>query len=63
MRSVIFLMVLTNVLLLSACSAVGPRHPLSLAQRPSDCPELEGYPDCQDGRHVDFRPSQSVAAD
>jgi hypothetical protein len=62
MRSVIVLIVLTNVLLLSACSAIGPRQPESLAQRPSDCPELEGYPDCQDGRHVDFRAPQSVAA-
>jgi hypothetical protein len=54
MRSIVVLVALTNVLILSACSAVGPRQPERLTQLSSDCPELEGYPDCQDGHHVEF---------
>ena len=54
MRSIVVFVALTNVLVMSACSAVGPRQTERLTQLPSDCPELEGYPDCQDGHHVEF---------
>lgn len=42
-----------------ACSACADfpasQHAAGLASnRLSDCPELEGYPDCQDGHHVQF---------
>ena len=41
---------------LTACTAT--RSPGAVPSRVSnfgDCPELEGYPDCQDGHHVDLR--------
>jgi len=28
----------------------------------SDCPELEGYPDCQNGQHVDLAAGEHAAA-
>ena len=59
-RSIIILIAFTNVLFLSACSSIGARQPELLTQHPSDCPELEGYPDCQDGHHVEFPDSQLV---
>jgi hypothetical protein len=41
---------------LAACTAT--RMPVASPSRVSnfgDCPELEGYPDCQDGHQIDLR--------
>ena len=62
MRSIIVLTALANVLLLSACSTIRTVQPDRVTQAPSDCPELEGYPDCQDGHHVEFPAAERVAA-
>jgi hypothetical protein len=49
MRSVILVLALVIfATLFSACSSVNS------ALRTSDCTELEGNPDCQDGHRVDF---------
>ena len=61
MRSFIVLVALTNVVFLSACSTVGPRQSARLSQTPSDCSELEGAPDCQDGHHVAYPAFQAEA--
>ena len=40
----------------SACADLSSSRAASVSQAntPSNCPELEGYPDCQDGHHVDL---------
>jgi hypothetical protein len=56
MRFVIFNTAMAFCLaLLPGCTSTPPAaektHVASLAQ---ECPEIEGYPDCQDGRQVDL---------
>ena len=61
MRSFIILVALTNIVFLSACSTVGSRQPERLSQAASDCSELEGAPDCQDGHQLESPALQAVA--
>jgi hypothetical protein len=58
MRSINLVIVAVLATSFSACSTYGSDR-LGRTVRMESCPELEGYPDCQDGHRVDMTTTEA----
>jgi hypothetical protein len=50
------------LVLLAACSTTRMPTGATRTAHMSDCPEMEGYPDCQNGHRVDLRLASGTAS-